>query len=141
MRAEPEAWSARVITARPPAFSTQAAITSESVAITTGPISAACARRMTWTIIGSPAISASGLPGSLVEAMRAGMTTRIILCRARVRQDRQNASWVGRLYGLPGARQTGYLCAARGQVHAACAIQASRGGRWAELLSTSFPEP
>ena len=31
---------------------------------------------MTWTIIGSPAISASGLPGSRVEAMRAGIRTR-----------------------------------------------------------------
>src|SRR5215469_9952779 len=34
---------------------------------------------MTWTIIGSPAMSASGLPGSLDEAMRAGMRTRCIV--------------------------------------------------------------
>ena len=37
MRSEPEAWSARVMTARPPAFSTQAAIASESVATTHRP--------------------------------------------------------------------------------------------------------
>src|SRR5215467_9424627 len=61
------------MTARPPAFSTQAAITSESVATTTGPSCAACARRMTWMIIGSPAMSASALLGSRVEAKRAGM--------------------------------------------------------------------
>ena len=36
---------------------------AESVATTTGPSSASCARRRTCTIIGSPAISASGLPG------------------------------------------------------------------------------
>ena len=73
MRSEPETWSARVITARPPAFSTQAKIASESVATTTGPVSAASARRSTCTIIGVPAMSASGLPGSRVEAIRAGM--------------------------------------------------------------------
>ena len=44
MRSEPEAWSARVITARPPAFSTAAAIASESVATTTSPRLAASAR-------------------------------------------------------------------------------------------------
>ena len=53
-----------------------AAITSESVATTTSPSRAACARRITCTIIGSPAMSRSGLPGSLVEAMRAGMRMR-----------------------------------------------------------------
>jgi len=36
---------------------------------------AASARRSTCTIIGSPAISASGFPGSLTDAMRAGMRT------------------------------------------------------------------
>src|SRR5712691_604487 len=77
MRSEPDAWSARVITARPPAFSTQAAMASESVATTTSPSCAACARRMTCTIIGTPAMSASGLPGNRVEAMRAGIRMRI----------------------------------------------------------------
>ena len=62
---------------RPPDFSTHAAIASESVATTTGPIWAACARRMTRTIIGSPAISASGFPGSRVEAIRAGIRMRM----------------------------------------------------------------
>ena len=57
-------------------FRTAAAISGESVATTTGPIPAAAARRSTCTIIGSPAMSASGLPGSRVEAMRAGMRMR-----------------------------------------------------------------
>ena len=60
------------------------------------------ARRITCTIIGTPAISASGLPGSRVEAMRAGMRMRIsAIC--------MSPRW---LYGLQDARQTGYLCAA-----------------------------
>src|ERR1700716_2045733 len=46
--------------AQPPAFSTLAATASESVATTTSPTAAARARRKTCTIIGSPAISASG---------------------------------------------------------------------------------
>ena len=41
IRSDPETWSARVITARPPAFSTQAKIASESVATTTAPAPAA----------------------------------------------------------------------------------------------------
>jgi hypothetical protein len=69
---------ARVITARPCAFSTAAATASESVATTTSPMAAACARRSTCTIIGKPAISASGLPGRRCEAMRAGMTMRTL---------------------------------------------------------------
>ena len=35
------------------------------------------ARRSTWTIIGRPAISSSGLPGSRVAAMRAGISTKV----------------------------------------------------------------
>src|SRR3546814_2631484 len=41
----------------------------------TGPSPAARARRQTWTIIGTPAISASGFPGRRVAARREGMTT------------------------------------------------------------------
>ena len=63
-RSEPEAWSARVMTASPPALRTAATISSVSVATTTRPTSAAMARRHTCTIIGSPAMSASGLLGS-----------------------------------------------------------------------------
>ena len=44
-------------------------------ATATGPRSASRPRSSTCTIIGLPWISASGLPGSRVEAMRAGMTT------------------------------------------------------------------
>src|SRR5262249_23473952 len=109
---------------RPPAFSTQAATASESVATTTGPSRAARARRMTCTIIGSPAMSASGLPGSLVEARRAGMTgsTGGLSSMGGRRKIPRGAAG---LYGLPEARQTGYLCAA-----------ANRGGRPAAVPST-----
>src|SRR5579862_1673066 len=90
------------MTARPPDLSTAAAIAAESVATTTGPRSAAFARRSTCTIIGTPAISASGLPGNLVEAMRAGIRMRIsAIC--------MSPRW---LYGLQAAPQTGYLCTA-----------------------------
>src|SRR6185295_18495632 len=61
------------MTARPPAFSTAAATASESVATTASPIPAASARRKTCTIIGAPCKSANGLPGSRVDARRAGM--------------------------------------------------------------------
>ena len=75
MRSEPEAWSARVITARAPAASAAAAISAVSVATTTSPSAAARARSTTWTIIGRPPMSASGLPGRRVEAKRAGMSS------------------------------------------------------------------
>src|SRR5580700_10910807 len=90
------------MTARPPDLSTAAAISAESVATTTGPMPAAWARRSTCTIIGKPAISASGLPGNRVEAMRAGIRMRIsAIC--------MSPRW---LYGLQAAPQTGYLCTA-----------------------------
>ena len=38
------------------------------------------ARRQTCTIIGAPLISANGLPGSRVDAIRAGMRTIAALC-------------------------------------------------------------
>src|SRR5262249_32538863 len=78
MRSDPQTWSARGITVAPPALSPHAATPPESVPTPTAPRRAARARRMTCTIIGSPAMSASGLPGSLVEARRAGMTVRTI---------------------------------------------------------------
>ena len=37
----------------------------------------------TWTIIGRPPMSASGLPGSRVEAMRAGMRIRAVIEAAK----------------------------------------------------------
>src|SRR3984893_4495321 len=90
------------MTARPPDLSTAAKISWESVATTPGPMQAACARRSTCTIIGTPSISASGLPGNLVEAMRAGVRMRIsAIC--------MSPRW---LYGLQAAPQTGYLCTA-----------------------------
>src|ERR1700731_1871246 len=63
--------------ASPPWAVTTAAISGVSVATATRPICAASARRSTWTIIGSPAISSSGLPGRRVAAMRAGISTRV----------------------------------------------------------------
>src|ERR1700733_4060388 len=84
------------MTALPPDLSTAAAISAESVATTTGPSFAACARRRTCTIIGSPAISASGLPGSRVDAIRAGIRTITPVMESG-------------LYVLQDARQTGYF--------------------------------
>ena len=75
MREVPLAWSARVITASPPASSMALAMEKSSVATTTRPRPASIARRQTWTIIGWPLMSASGFPGRRVEAMRAGMRT------------------------------------------------------------------
>src|SRR5713101_22683 len=51
-------------------------ISALSVATTTGPTAAAVARSSTCTIIGLPQRSASGFPGSRIEASRAGMRTR-----------------------------------------------------------------
>src|SRR4029079_8870 len=73
LRRGPDSGSLRVMTARPPAFSTAAATASESVATTASPIPAASAQRRTCTIIGAPCRSANGLPGKRVDARRAGM--------------------------------------------------------------------
>jgi len=54
IRSEPEGWSGRVSTARPPALLTASTIASSAQATSTGPIEASIARRQTWTIIGSP---------------------------------------------------------------------------------------
>ncbi len=80
------------MTARPPDFSTAAWIASESVATTASPIPAACARRKTCTIIGSPAISNSGLPGRRVAAMRAGM--RMMALGVGMTIIKTNVQWV-----------------------------------------------
>src|SRR6185369_11043282 len=97
--------------ARPPAAVTASAISAESVATITGPTAASSARRITRTIIGSPPISTSGLPGRRADAMRAGMRIRTSdgpIGRGFVSQFRR------RLYGLPARRQTGYLSAPPG---------------------------
>ena len=65
------------MTASPPWDVTAAAISGVSVATATRPIRAASARRSTWTIIGRPAMSNSGLPGRRVAAMRAGISTKV----------------------------------------------------------------
>ena len=59
----------------PPAARTASAISGSPQATATGPMSASRPRSSMCTIIGRPWMSASGLPGSRVEAMRAGMTT------------------------------------------------------------------
>ena len=76
MRSEPDGWSARVSTAMPPARLHRV----DDLGVRPwrprpGPSPASMARRQTCTIIGSPRMSASGLSGSRVEAMRAGMRT------------------------------------------------------------------
>ena len=50
---EPDTWSLRVMTARPPSFSTAAATASEFGRDDASPILAVSARRSTWTIIGA----------------------------------------------------------------------------------------
>src|ERR1700731_118855 len=65
------------MTASKPWAVTAAAISGVSVATATRPILAASARRSTWTIIGSPAIANSGLPGRRVAGMRGGISTKI----------------------------------------------------------------
>ncbi len=73
MRSEPEGRAGSVRTARPPAAVIAAAISGSAAATITGPRPAATARSQTRTIMGRPAISARGLPGSRAEAMRAGI--------------------------------------------------------------------
>ena len=63
--------------ASPPAIRTASQMASSSATTTTGPHSASTARRQTWTIMGSPAMSARGLSGSLVAFSLAGMTIRL----------------------------------------------------------------
>ena len=74
-RSEPRGSVGSVSTAAPPAARTASAITASPQATATGPMSASRPRSSTCTIIGLPWMSASGLPGSRVEAMRAGMMT------------------------------------------------------------------
>src|SRR6202022_4911484 len=103
------------MTASKPWEVTAAAISDASVATATRPIFAASARRATWTIIGRPAISSSGLPGSRVAAMRAGISTkvRVSVMRSEVGTrliTKPKMMGMGRklahLYGLPEHGQT-----------------------------------
>ena len=75
MRSEPDGSAGSVSTARPPAASTARTISASPAATATGPIAAASACLSTRTIMLTPPISASGLPGRRVAAMRAGMRT------------------------------------------------------------------
>src|SRR5690348_16165850 len=83
IRSDPDGWETAVITAFAPASRTAASTFGSSQATHTGPTSASSARRTTWTIIGRPAMSASGFPGSRVEAIRAGIKTTGRLGAAR----------------------------------------------------------
>src|SRR5271168_3042164 len=103
------------MTASPPWAVTAAAISAVSVATATRPIPAASARRSTWTIIGRPAISNSGLPGRRDAAMRAGISTKIRGLVIRVRSgppvdNKPEMMGIGlklaHLYGLPEHGQT-----------------------------------
>jgi hypothetical protein len=68
--------------------------------------------RSTWTIIGRPAMSDSGLPGSRVAAMRAGISTRVRGSVTGFRPGSHDQELVGiggelgRLSGLPERGQT-----------------------------------
>jgi porphobilinogen deaminase len=103
MRSEPVAWSARVITASPPAARTASAISAESVATATGPMSASIARRQTCTIIGRPWISAIGLRGRRVAAMRKAYMPGTIMAYAGVGRPDTRADMVAYLNSLADA--------------------------------------
>ena len=75
---------------------------SSSAATQTGPTSASIARRQTWTMMGAPWMSASGLPGRRVEFMRAGIRT----IGLDIISGEQKAEWAG-LYELPRQAQSG----------------------------------
>ena len=92
--------------ARPPAAVTASTMRESSAATSTGPTSASIARRQTWTIIGSPQMSASGLPGSRVELMRAGTRT-IGLTMAAMKNAPKKLASAPRLYVLPRQTQSG----------------------------------
>src|ERR1700687_5332906 len=112
------------MTASPPWDLTAAAISGVSVAPATRPICAASARRSTWTIIGRPAISNSGLPGRRVAALRAGISTRVRVLVIRVESGHGgeqagndgDGSKVGAFIRVARARATRYLIVARGAV-------------------------
>jgi hypothetical protein len=77
--------STGVITAVPPCSATAARIRSSSVATITSSTNLAWeARSMTWTIIGFPAMSASGLPTRRCDPKRAGMIATVRLVRAEL---------------------------------------------------------
>src|SRR5690606_35351766 len=75
-RSVPLGWSAWVNSTWPPAEWTASNTPWWSVATQTSLAPEICARSTTRITIGLPAMSASGLPGSRVEAKRAGMMTR-----------------------------------------------------------------
>src|SRR5882724_8595802 len=110
------------MTASPPWAVTAAAMSGVSVATATRPILAASARRSTWTIIGRPAISSNGLPGSLVAAMRAGISTSVRVSimgagsGAARKQAGNNGDWrkVGAFIWVARARANRYLNHAEG---------------------------
>ena len=76
MRSVPEGRSGSVSTLVPPCASTAAAIAGSAQATITGPTAASHARQ-TWTIIGAPPISASGLSGRRVARRRARIMTTV----------------------------------------------------------------
>src|ERR1700759_3400218 len=65
------------MTALPPCAVTAAAVSAEWFAPAPRQLRALPPRRSTWTIIGVPAMSSNGLPGRRVEAMRAGISTKV----------------------------------------------------------------
>ena len=74
-RSVPEASAGSVMMASPPCTLTALAIGRSAAATSTRPTLASTARFHTCTIIGRALMSAKGLPGSLRDAIRAGITT------------------------------------------------------------------
>ena len=85
-RSEPRGSDGSVSTTTPPSARTAAATSSSAAATATGPIPASLPRSSTCRIIARPWMSANGLPGSLVAAMRDGMMMiGFIVSRFKVR--------------------------------------------------------
>ena len=74
-RSVPEVCAAEVMQTATSSGARASAMRASSVATTTSLAPASRARLTTCTIIGSPAMSRSGLPGKRVDAWRAGMAT------------------------------------------------------------------
>ena len=81
-RSLPVAWSLRVSTHCTPCAAHAAAMSEWSAATTTAAAPDSAARCATRTIIGKPAMSASGLPGRRVDASRAGISAVKLTRRA-----------------------------------------------------------
>ncbi len=93
-------------------------ISGSPAATATGPAPARSAQRRTRTIMGAPSISARGLPGSRVAAMRAGIIT-IGFIRPKSSERRQTRTSLQRIrasWPLNGLQVRTAGCASGGSV-------------------------